>query len=67
MGRDHTLYALVEGQVEFTRVARKPVTPKKGMKWIKRPWRKFVNVIRTPQTEPMVLKQLTYPKNNHVW
>ncbi len=60
MGRDHTLFSLVEGKVQFTRVARKSVPPKQGMKWLKRPWRKFVNVTRTPPTVPMVLKQLNY-------
>lgn len=58
MGRDHTLFSLVKGNVQFTRVARKPLVPQKGIKWKKKPWRKFINVIPTPEIKPTVLKQL---------
>ena len=60
MGRDHTLFALVTGHVQFTRVARKLVAPQKGQKWVKKPWRKFINVIKSEPTltQTVVLKQL---------
>ena len=58
MGRDHTLFALVPGNVKFTREPREQMAPIKGQKWIKRPWRKYVNVMRIPQVEPVILKEL---------
>lgn len=56
MGRDHTLFSLVEGKVQFTRMARREVPSHKGKKWLKRPWRKFVNVIQAIQPQPAMLK-----------
>lgn len=63
MGRDHTLYSLVEGHVKFTRVARKPLPPQKGHKWIKKPWRKFVEVTKIPRTPVVTLMHLEQPNS----
>ncbi|XP_064406693.1 large ribosomal subunit protein bL27-like [Halichondria panicea] len=58
MGRDHTLFALSEGCVQYSRVARKPLPPVKGQKWIKKPWRKFVNVVATTKTHQLTLTSI---------
>ena len=58
MGRDHTLYSLVEGHVKFTKVERKLLPPQKGRKWVKRPYRKFVNVVEISKQQCFVLKEL---------
>ena len=55
MGRDHTLYSLVEGHVKFSRQARNFVTPIKGRKWKNRPWKKFVNVTAVDTQHKLVL------------
>ncbi len=56
MGRDHTLYALVQGEVKYTRERRnKPQI--KGQKYPK-PWKRFVHIMREPQVQPVVLKEL---------
>lgn len=57
MGRNHTLFSLVDGLVKFTREARKQLPPRKGEKWVKKPWRKFVNVMRTPELQPVTLQE----------
>ena len=62
MSRDHTLHSLVEGHVKFTKVARKPLPPEKGRKWIKKPWRKFVNVVEIPVTQKFVLTEVLKPQ-----
>ena len=62
MSRDHTLHSLVEGHVKFTKVARKPLPPQKGRKWIKKPWRKFVNVVEIPVTQNFVLTEVLKPQ-----
>ena len=56
MGKDHTLFSLVEGNVKFTRVERTPLDSQKGRKWTKRPFRKFVNVVEIPKQQYFVLK-----------
>ena len=61
MGRDHTLFALSEGTVKFTRVARQPLPPQKGCKWTKKPWKKFVNVIAFPQSPRLILSTSVHP------
>ena len=61
MGRDHTLFALSEGIVKFTRVARQPLPPQKGRKWIKKPWKKFVNVIAITHNPQLILSSSIHP------
>ena len=61
LARDHTLFSLVEGRVQFTRVARHPLPPQKGRKWTKRPWRKFVNVVSHEQPKQLVLTDIIHP------
>ncbi len=63
MGRDHTLFSLVEGYVKFTREPRPPVPPQKGRKWIKRTVRKFANVVEIPRTHTFVLTDLLHPNS----
>jgi len=63
MGRDHTLFALVEGHVKFTRVARPPVPLKNGKK--RKPWKKFVNVVQLPTARKLVLTNVLYPRQSH--
>lgn len=53
MGKDHTLFALTQGHVQYIRIARQPLPPVKGQKWIKKPWRKFVNVLK-PYSQPQL-------------
>ena len=66
MGKDHTLFTLVKGKVVYTRFARKPLPPQKGRKWIKKPWRKFVNVIEEPAPPKLVLTQTLQPPQRTV-
>ncbi len=61
MGRDHTLFSLVEGNVKFTTVDRTPVPPQTGRKWSKRPVRKFVNVVEIPKQHYFILKDIVAP------
>lgn len=61
IARDHTLFSLVEGRVQFSRVARRPLPPQKGRKWIKKPWRKFANVVSTEQPKQFVLLDVIQP------
>lgn len=61
IARDHTLFSLVEGKVQFSRVARHPLPPQKGRKWVKRPWRKYANVVATEQPKQFVLLDLIQP------
>ncbi len=56
MGKDHTLYSLVEGHVKFTTVALSPPPPPKGVKWIRKTYRKFVNVVAIPKQQYFILK-----------
>ena len=63
MGKDHTLFALVEGYVQFSRVARDPIPPQRGRKWHKRPWRRFVHVSEIPKEYTFVLKRIIYPSS----
>lgn len=63
MGRDHTLFSLVEGCVQYTREARRPLPPQKGRKWIKKPWRKFVNVVAVPSQVQVILSHTIQPPN----
>lgn len=58
MGRDHTLFALVEGHVKFTKVPRRFIKPQSDRKWKKRPFRRFVNIIPTPYEPCLVLKKM---------
>ena len=63
MGKDHTLFALVEGYVQFSRVARDPIPPQRGRKWHKRSWRRFVHVSEIPKEYTFVLKRIIYPSS----
>ena len=63
IGKDHTLFALVEGYVQFSRVARDPIPPQRGRKWHKRSWRRFVHVSEIPKEYTFVLKQIIYPSS----
>ena len=47
--------------MQFTRVARRPIPPQKGRKWVKRPWRKFVNVVSTEQPKKLILADIIHP------
>jgi len=53
LGRDHTLFALRDGRVQFTRIARPPLEPQSGRKWVKKPWKKYVNVL-SPNKNPIL-------------
>ena len=64
MGRDHTLFALVEGHVKFTRVARPTMPLQKGKK--RKPWRKFVNVVQIPTTKKLILSNVLYPRQSRM-
>ncbi|KAL5473015.1 hypothetical protein EMCRGX_G027455 [Ephydatia muelleri] len=61
IGRDHTLYSLVDGQVEFTKVPRTPIPPQKGRKWIKKEARSFVSVAEHKQSHRFILSDMKYP------
>lgn len=61
MGRDHTLFSLVDGHVKFTRVQRQALVPQRGRKWHKRPVRKFINVTELPKQHYFVLKDIVPP------
>lgn len=61
VARDHTLFSLVEGTVQFSRVARPPLPPQRGRKWTKRPWKKFVNVVSHEQPKQFVLTDIIQP------
>jgi hypothetical protein len=65
MGRDHTLFSLVTGHVQFTKVARKKVDMKmipphrRGRKWVFKSWRKYISVVKSEPTQnnTIVLQQ----------
>ena len=63
MGRDHTLFSLVDGYVQFIRVARRYIPPQHGRKWVKKTFRKFINVTEIPQHKKLVLTQLITPSD----
>ena len=64
MGRDHTLYSLVEGHVKFTRVARSQHPAKKGQKGQK-PWKKFIEVMKVPKPHLVTLTHFEQPNTQH--
>ena len=61
MGRDHTLFSLVDGHVKFTRVQRQALVPQRDRKWHKRPVRKFINVTELTKQHYFVLKDIVQP------
>lgn len=64
MGRDHTLYALVEGHVKFTKEARPPPPVfQKGRKW--NPWKRLVNVVQIPTSKKLVLTKIFHPTQSN--
>ena len=65
MGRDHTLYSLVEGHVKFVRIARPRLPPQKGRKGQK-PWKKFVDVIKVPKPHFVTLTHFEHPNAPHL-
>lgn len=64
MGRDHTLYSLVEGHVKFTRVARPQRPAKKGQKGQK-PWKKFIEVMKVLKPHLVTLTHFEQPSTQH--
>jgi hypothetical protein len=64
MGRDHTLYSLVEGHVKFTRVARPQRPAKKGEKGQK-PWKKFIEVTKVLKPHLVTLTHFEQPSTRH--
>ena len=64
MGNDHTLFSLVNGHVQFTREARRYIPPQRGRKWKNKPFRKYINVVRSPQDVKIVLTGLITPSQD---
>ena len=56
MGRDHTLFSLVEGHVKFTTVERTNLPVAKGQPY-RKPYKKFINVVKIPEQQFFVLKE----------
>lgn len=55
MGRDHTLFSLVEGHVYFFCEARRPLPPKRGYR---KPYKKYLNVKEVLNEKKLVLTSI---------
>jgi hypothetical protein len=62
MGRDHTLYSLVEGYVQFTRA---PHGGQIGNPLVgRRSWRKYVHIMELPRQPQFMLTGTILPQHN---
>ena len=61
MGRDHTLFSLVIGQVKFTREPRTNL-PTNWPKYTRKKHRKYINVVSTPEEPKFVLTGYVSPQ-----